>query len=176
MKKPLLLLAIILSFSCTVKAQKGDNLFQISGQASLPTSNLADVVKTGFGAAIKGMYGFGVTKQHVTLEVGYDRFSVKNLPSGVDASYSAVPIYTGYRYTIGNFNLEPQAGISINKVAGSSSVGSASSTSTNFGWATGVSYSFTNLELGVKYQSSEIKNSDDNLTFVGIRLAYNFSL
>jgi hypothetical protein len=32
------------------------------------------------------------------------------------------------------------------------------------------------MELGVRYQSSELKDSKEDLTFVGVRLAYNFAL
>jgi len=176
MRKILLISTVVLGLTLSAKAQKGNNMLQVSGQLAIPTSDLADVVKLGFGASAKGMYGFGLKKQQVTLEAGYNRFSVKNLPSGIDAHYSAIPIYTGYRYTLGNFNLEPQAGISINRVAGSAGSMSASDSKTNFGWATSVGYSFNNLELGVKYQSSDVKDSDESLTFVGIRLSYNFAL
>lgn len=176
MKKVLVSFLLLVGITISAQAQKGNNQLQISGQVNFPTSELADAAKTGFGFAAKGMYGFSVTKQQATLEVGYDRFSIKNLPSGIDGYYSAIPIYTGYRYTFGGLHLEPQAGISINKVGGSAGSASVSSSSTNFAWATSVSYSLKSLELGLRYQSSEMKDSEDKITFVGVRLAYNFSL
>ncbi len=139
--------------------------------------DLADVSKMGYGGAVKGMYGFGIREQHVTLEAGYNYFPVKNLPDGVSANYSAIPIYTGYRYSFSNFHFESQAGISINKVTGKvNGQGSKSETSTNFAWGLGASYSYNNIELGIRYQSSETKKEKENISFVGIRLGYNFSL
>lgn len=175
MKKIYLLLAF-LSVFLVAKAQKGDNKLQLAGQVGFPTSDLADAAKTGFGFAAKGMYGIGLRNDHVTLEAGYNRFSVKEMEKGLSGNYSSIPIYTGYRYTIGNFNLEPQAGIAFNKVSAKSmSEAKVSSKKTSFAWSTAVSYSVKFLELGVRYQSVEIKDND-NLTFVSVRLAYNFSL
>nr|WP_121271671.1 outer membrane beta-barrel protein [Pedobacter schmidteae] len=176
MNKKLLSLTVLVGLTISAYAQKGKNEVQLSGQVGFPTGQLADVAKTGYGFAAKGMYGFSLRKQQVTLEAGYNRFQVDVLPGGIDGYYSAIPIYTGYRYTIGGFHLEPQAGISINRVAGSSGAASASSTKTNFAWATSVSYSLKSVELGLRYQSSEMKDSEEGLTFVGIRLAYNLSL
>lgn len=173
--KRTLSLVILFGGFLTVKAQKGDNLLQLSGQANFPISNLADNAKTGYGFAAKGMYGIGTGQDHVTLEAGYNRFAIKESIKGLEGFYSAIPIYTGYRYTIGNFNLEPQAGIAFNKIAVSTGSAENSSSKTSFAWSTSVSYALKSLELGVRYQSSEIKDKD-NLTFLGIRLAYNFSL
>lgn len=39
----------------------------------------------GYGGAIKGLYGVGENPQHITLETGYNKFSVKNLPSSLKA-------------------------------------------------------------------------------------------
>ncbi len=176
MKNFLVVTLIFLAIATGAKAQKGNNQLQVGGQAALPVGRLNDVAKTGFGIAAKGMYGFGVADQQVTLEAGYNRFAVKNLPNGVTGEYSAIPIYTGYRYIIGGLSLEPQAGISFNKIVATAGNQAASGNETNFGWATSVGYSFSDIELSVRYQSSDVKNSDVKLTFLGFRLAYNFKL
>lgn len=176
MKKVLFSLALFLGLAIGANAQKGNNIIQLSGQVNFPTSDLADVVKTGFGFAAKGMYGFSLRKQQVTLEAGYNRFQVDVAPGGIDANYSAIPIYTGYRYSFGGFHLEPQAGLSINRIAASSGSRTVYSSQTNFAWATSVGYSFKFMELDVRYQSSELKDSKEDLTFIGVRLAYNFAL
>ncbi|MBD1362640.1 outer membrane beta-barrel protein [Mucilaginibacter sp. ZT4R22] len=176
MKKALTFIIALTSFMISAKAQKGNNQLQLGGQAAFPVSELGDVTKTGFGFSGKGMYGIGTSSQQVTFEAGFNRFTVKNLPSGVDGHYSAIPIYTGYRYLIGGLSLEPQAGISINRVVGSAGNQTVSSSEANFGWATSIGYEFNNIELSVRYQSSDVKDSDVDLTFVGVRLACNFGL
>lgn len=176
MNKKLRSLAALVVLTISAYAQKGNNVLQVSGQVNFPLSDLADATKTGYGFAAKGMYGIGMKKDHVTLEAGYNRFQVDVLPGGIDGYYSVVPVYTGYRYTYGSFNFEPQAGIAFNKIAGSAGGQTAGDTKTSFAWATAVSYSLKSMELGLRYQSSEINDSKENLTFVGIRIAYNFTL
>ncbi|WP_316823119.1 outer membrane beta-barrel protein [Pedobacter gandavensis] len=176
MNKILLTSTVILGLAFSAKAQKGNNQIQISAQAAIPLFDLSDVANTGFGIAGKGMYGFGEVKQQATLEIGYNRFGLKGVPSEMSAHYAAVPIYAGYRYTLGKFNLEPQVGFSVNKIGVSVDGQSVSVSSTSFAWAAGVSYNISKLELGLKYQSSALKDADADLNFVGIRLGYNFSL
>lgn len=157
-------------------AQQGTNQIQIAGQASIPTGDLADIVKTGFGGSVKGMYGITRKPQSLTFEAGYNRFSVKDLPSSASAHYSAIPLYAGYRANLGGIILESQAGVSFNRIAGSGPAGNASDTQTAFGWALSAGYVFRSVELGVKYQSSEADNDTFAIRFVGIRLGYNFGL
>jgi len=174
-KKFLLLIIAFFGVSVTVNAQKGNNAIQVSGQLALPVSSLSDIAKTGFGGAVKGIYGFSENNQQFTLEAGYNRFSVKELPMEIDANYSVISILPGYRHTFGNFVLEPQVGFASNRVGVSYEGESATETKTSFAWAAGVSYLFNKVELGIKYQTSELSDSD-NISFIGIRLGYNFSL
>jgi hypothetical protein len=176
MNKKILLILTFLVCSFYANAQKGMNGIQIAGQASIPTGRLSDVVNTGFGASAKGMYGFSKIAQFVTLEAGYNRFSVKNLPSSVSANYSAIPVYTGYRANLGGIVLEGQAGVSFNHVEGSGPSGTVSSNQTAFGWAISAGYAYRNIELDLKYQNSESDNDTYVIRFVGIRLGYNFGL
>jgi opacity protein-like surface antigen len=157
-------------------AQKGSHYLQVSGQAAIPTGRLADIVKTGFGASAKGMYGIGKLPQHLTLEAGYNRFAVKDLPSDASAHYSAIPVYLGYRANLSGVLLESQAGLSFNRIAGSGPGGTASASQTAFGWSLGAGYVFNSVELGVRYQSSEKGDDVQKVRFIGIRLGYNFGL
>ena len=174
MKKALILLFSILTFSASVKAQKGNNQFQVAAQVDVPTGDLADVAKTGYGFSAKGLFGFGTARQQATLEVGYNRFGVKDkfLPQGVSAEYRSIPIYTGFRYMLGHFYLEPQAGVAFNTVYASNLFNLNSQTKTYFAWATGVGYAYKQFDFAVKYQSSDVKNSSSDITFVAFRVGY----
>jgi hypothetical protein len=176
MNRNFLILTLFLVFPLITLAQKGNNLIQVGGQAAIPTSDLSDIVNTGFGGTVKGMYGFSAKPQFFTLEAGYNRFGVKNLPSGASAHYSALPIYAGYRANLGGIILESQVGASFNRIAGSGSGGTASANQTAFGWALGAGYAYKAIELGVRYQSSEADNDELVIRFIGIHLGYNFSL
>ncbi|WP_175632405.1 outer membrane beta-barrel protein [Pedobacter ghigonis] len=169
-----LLLFSAITFS--LKAQKGNNGLQLSVQGAIPTGKLANVVNIGFGTALKGLYGFGKTPQHLTLEAGYNRFEVKNIPATSDAYYSSIPLYVGYHARLGRIILEGQAGTAFNHVEGSGSSGKVSSNQTAFGWALGAGYVYNGFELGVRYQNSEADTDTYVIRFLGIRLAYNFTL
>ena len=174
-KKTLLVFALV-AVSYLANAQKGTNKIQVAGQVGFPTGDLADVAKTGFGAAAKGMLGFSAKPQYVTLEAGYNNFSVKNLPSSVNANYSSVPIYLGYRANLSGVILESQAGVSLNHIEAAGPGGTVSANQTGFGWALSAGYEFKNVELSVRYQNSEAESDSQKIRFVGIRLGYNFSL
>jgi hypothetical protein len=170
------LMMILLFISYKSWSQKGVNIIQPSIQLNIPTGNLADNVNVGYGAGIKGMLGVGKVPQHLTLEVGYNRFGVKNLPSSVDANYSSIPAYFGYRARLGGLIIESQAGVAFNHIEASGPLGTVSSNQTSFGWAISAGYVYRNVELDVKYQNSESENDTYAIRFVGIRLAYNFSI
>ncbi|NRF37467.1 outer membrane beta-barrel protein [Pedobacter foliorum] len=169
-------LVFLFIFPLVSMAQKGSNFLQVSGQAAIPTGAISDVVKTGFGGAVKGIYGFSRNPQYLTLEAGYNRFAAKNMPAGASAHYSALPIYLGYRANLSGVVLESQGGVSFNRIAGSGPGGSASANQTAFGWAISAGYTFKDLELAVRYQSSEGNNDVQIIRFIGIRLGYNFGL
>ncbi|SDK56805.1 Outer membrane protein beta-barrel domain-containing protein [Pedobacter sp. ok626] len=169
-------LVCFMAICFATKAQEVTKLIQASVQVSRPTSALLEVTSIGYGAALKGMYGFGSDNQQVTLEGGYNRFPVKKLPANIQAYYSAVPIYAGYRYIIKRYTLEAQAGISLNRIIGRNTMRSMSRNETDFGWALAVGYLLKNFEVGLRYHNSDVKNTEDNLTFLGIRMAYNIKL
>jgi len=169
-------LVCLIIFPLVTMAQKGSNFVQVAGQLAIPTGNLSDIVKTGFGGSVKGIYGFSAKPQSVTLEAGYNRFGVKDLPAVASGHYSALPVYAGYRANLSGVVLETQAGVSFNRVAVSAPGISGSDTQTAFGWALSAGYEFKNAELGVRYQSSEGSKDTTVIRFLGIRLAYNFAL
>jgi opacity protein-like surface antigen len=176
MKKILLLLTVIIALALQAQAQKGNNEFQVAAQLAVPTGELADLAKTGYGASAKALFGFGTGRQQVTIEAGYNRWGVKDkfLPQGVNAEYRSIPIYTGYRYLLGSFYLESQAGVAINSVYASNAFQLESETKAYFAWAAGVGYSYKSFDLAVRYQSSDVKETSSDITFVGIRLGYRF--
>ncbi|MCX2477021.1 outer membrane beta-barrel protein [Pedobacter sp. MC2016-05] len=171
----LVLMAFLLA-SYAASAQKGSNLLQISGSVAIPTGELSKVADVGYGGAIKGLYGVGQQAQQITLEAGYNRFSVKNLPSSVKANYSTIPLYLGYRANLGNIIIEGQSGLAFNHIEGSGPSGTVGSNQTAFGWALSAGYIFRAVELDVRYQNSESGSDTQVIRFVAVRLAYNFSL
>lgn len=178
-KKILLLSTSLFALSFLAQAQKGTNGIQVGARVVFPTEKLNKVANTGFGGSLKGIYGVGgkSSPHQVTLEAGYNRFGLKDLPEGASGFYSAIPIYTGYRYLFGKIIFDTQAGVSFNKISGQSAAGvKASGNQTAFGWAVGVGYSIKQIELGVKYQSSDVNDDIYDIKFVGLRLGYNFAL
>lgn len=177
-KKVLLISLAVFSFSLA-KAQKGTNGIQVGARLALPTEKLNQIANPGIGGAIKGFYGVGgkSSPHQVTLEAGYNRFGLKDLPSAATGAYTAIPLYTGYRYMFGKVVLDTQVGFSINRISGESASGvEASGGETAFGWAAGAGYIIKQVELGVKYHSSHVSDDVYTIKFFGIRAAYNFAL
>ena len=178
MKKLILIAAIV--FPLFALGQKNTNYLKVAGQVAIPLGNLSDIVNTGFGGSVKGIFGFSKLPQYFTVEAGYNRFGIKNAPIGSSSSfsgnYAAIPIYGGYRARMDKLVFDAQAGVSFNRIAASSNGGSASDSQTAFGWAFGASYDFKGAEIGLRYQSSEASNDTFIIRFLGIRLGYNFSL
>jgi hypothetical protein len=176
MKKRILIATILCCLSLALFAQKGTNILQPSVQVSRPTSALLEFTNIGYGGAIKWMHGFGEKKQQVTLEAGYNRFPVKKLPESVDIVYTAIPVYIGYRYIANKISLEAQGGTSINMIDGKNSTTSASEHRVNLGLGLGIGYLIKNFEIAARFQVTDPRGKTNDPTFLGIRLAYNFSL
>ncbi len=176
--KYLLAFCFLFFLSLTVTAQKYKQQLQVGGSLNIPTSNLSNITNLGYGGYGKGMFGFSRYNQQITVEAGYNTFPVdKNLTGGFRSHYSVVPVYLGYRYLFPvGVTLESQAGISFNKLKVGSGATFVSTKSTSFALALGAGYQFHDVELGIKYQLSTVKNSDDDITFFAVRLAYNFLL
>lgn len=177
-KKILLFTVSVFTFSLA-NAQKGTNGIQVGARVAFPTEKLNKLANTGVGGSIKGMYGIGSksSPHQVTLEAGYNRFGLKDLPAGASGHYSAIPLYTGYRYLFGKVILDTQAGISINRISDENAAGvKASGSQTAFGWSVGAGYLIKQIEVGVKYQSSDMNDDLYDIKFVGLRVGYNFAL
>ena len=179
MKNPTLklcLIAVLVIFTFTASAQKGNNIFQPSVQLNIPTGDLADVAKTGYGVALKAMFGIGEATQFFTLEGGFNHFGVKDkfLTPGVDAEYRSIPFYAGYRYMVKQFSFETQAGVAVNTIYASNSFALASQTKTYFAWAAGLGYEIKQFEIFFRYQHSDVKDTSSNITFAALSLGYNF--
>jgi len=177
-KRILLLTVSIFTFSLA-NAQKGTNGIQVGARVAFPTEKLNKIANTGFGGSLKGMYGIGSksSPHQVTLEAGYNRFGLKDLPAGASGAYAAIPIYSGYRYLFGKVILDTQVGISINSVSEKNTAGvKYSDNQTAFGWSVGAGYLIKQIELGVKYQSSDMNDDIYDIKFVGLRVGYNFAL
>ena len=174
--KRLLLTIISLGFFTAALAQKGNNELQVGAQLSIPTGQLADLTTLGYGFSAKTLFGFSEAPEQVSFEAGYNRFGVKKdlLPANVHAQYRSWPIYTGYRYHFSNIYLESQAGVAFNTLYASNNFKLVGDTKAYFAWALSVGYSINQLDLAIKYQSSDVSDDGTNLTFLGVRAAYRF--
>lgn len=94
--------------------------------ANRSISSLLTVNIIGYGGSIKGHYGFITGNQQATIEVDYHRFPIKY--PDLRLQYSALPLYVGYRYIYNRLVLEPQLGLSVNRIDGSNGVNKASTT------------------------------------------------
>lgn len=130
-------LVCFMTMCFVAKAQKGTNLIKVSAQLSRPTSALLEVISIGYGSALKGIYDFRNDNKQIAQEGGYNHFPVKKLLANIQAYYSVVPIYAGYRYIINRYSIEGQAGISLNRIIGRNTMPSISK----------------NFEIGVRYRN-----------------------
>jgi hypothetical protein len=179
MKKVYLAILGVALFSATGFAQKGKNEIGVGADLSLPTGDLADAVKTGFGGYAKGMYGIGEAGQ-ISLTVGYSGFKGKESTDDIKLTFKMLPVLAGYRHHFGNVFAEPQIGFgnytSKIKVEGDDEFDLGGKDSEGaFTWAIGGGYIFNEkLEAGIRYQSAS--KDGTNFSFVGIHVGYNFSL
>jgi len=176
MNRNFLTLVFLIIFPFVTMAQKGSNFLQVGGQAAVPVGNFSDVAKSGFGGSVKGIYGLSAKPQSVTLEAGYNRFALKDLPGVPSGYYSILPVYAGYRANLSGFILELQAGVSFNRGALSAPGLPDRDTQTVFGWAHSVGYAFKNIELSIRYQHAETSKDYNAIRFISFRLANNFGL
>lgn len=171
-----LLLLVLFASPLFGFAQKNKNFLKVSGQIAIPTGNLSDILNIGYGGAVKGIFGFSKQPQYFTAEAGYNRFGVKDLPSGSSGNFSSIPLYVGYRAKLGGLIFDAQTGASFNRIAASGPGVTASDTETAFAWAVGASYEYKKVELGLRFQSAEGSKDTFTLRFIGVRLGYNFPL
>ena len=174
MKKVVFAIAIAAASFGAANAQTGNNKLGIGVEVGLPMGDFGDAFGVGIGGSAKYLHGIGTAGQ-LTLTSGYQRFGAKDLPSGVSASASIIPILAGYRHNFSGLFLEPQVGYGIygSKVSGGGYDFSDSEGA--FTWAIGAGYAMAQgLDLGVRYQSAS--KDGESTSFIGFRVGYNFSL
>ena len=178
MKKVFLAFFGVVLFSAAAMAQTGKNQVSVGPELAIPTGDMSDMSKLGFGATVKGLYGIGTAGQ-ITLTTGFVSVGAKNeykqLLGASKITQSIIPILAGYRHNFKSFYVEPQVGYGIYsaKIKGGMFDGKESDGA--FTWAAGVGYVFTNnIEVGARYQSGHKDGTSTGL--FGLRVAYNFSL
>jgi hypothetical protein len=90
----LIAIAMLLSINASAQSQK----FVGAGlDIMLPVGSFADAWGTGFGGTAEFDYSL-TPRTNVTGKIGYLTWSGKNLPSGVTARYSGVPVLAGIKF------------------------------------------------------------------------------
>ena len=173
MRKILFSLAACIIVSLATHAQSGTTKIEIGPELSIPVGNAKDVLKMGFGGSAKALFGICNAGQ-ISLTSGYITFKGKDLYSGEKASLSVIPLMAGYRQNFSGFYVEPQAGAGLILIKDENGDESEKSSSTRFTWAIGAGYIISNVDVGVHYQRSEANGG--NLSYVGIKIAYNIPL
>ena len=173
--KKLLLLTAIVGISLLSKAQKGNNQIGIAFELAIPTGDLGDIAKTGFGGLVRGAYGVGTAGQ-VTLTTGYTSFGLKDefLGAGESGNLHIIPILVGYRHNFSGFYIEPQLGYGIYGSKFEDASGSFTSSDGAFTYGGGVGYSKSGFEGGIRFQAGSKDGS--TTSYFGIHVGYNFSL
>ncbi len=171
--KRLVLIVALGAFGFSASAQNTDDkkastgtTLSIGVEAAYPFGKLGDVSSFGLGGSAKVAIPAGPGA--VTLSGGYVNFFGKEIGNtGVKfANTYLIPLKAGYRFNLGEsgFNFEPQAGYSVGK--GSSG---------GFTYAGNLGYMINNqIDISARYEG--ISKSGTTMSFVGLRLAYNFGL
>jgi len=179
MKKVLSLLVVLVLFAGFTNGQSKLTL-GIGGSLALPMGTFGDVVSMGFGGLVKGEMGFG--SYIGTASVGYLTFGGKDV-SGYKSSWSAIPILVGTKYSFASsFYGSVEVGLNMATVEstipeykiGSTVVRPAqtvSTSSTEFGYALGVGYQLSAIDIVLKYQTLA-----SSANFIGVNVIYNFGL
>ncbi len=166
--------AILIAFSLSAIAQKGDNKIGIGGEIAFPTGPFGESFKTGFGAWVKLLSGVGKSGQ-VSFSSGYTSFTAKGSGSQGSVTLGILPLLLGYRHSVtGGLYIEPQAGYASYHARVSASGQSASDSRGAFTYAIGMGYNINDIDFGVRYQGGKIEG--DNYSNVAIRIGYNFAL
>lgn len=181
MRKLLLGWLLATVFSITAYAQQGNIDINAGIDIGLPVGDWSEGYGIGLGATAKGLYGISDAGQ-VGLTLGYIRFGLKDeFDEGLSGSLGVIPVMAVYRHHFGNLYVEPQAGLSINRVSlsysGFDDMGfgfSGSASESSFGYAAGIGYLMGNIDLSARYQG--FAQGGENGGFGAIRIAYNFGL
>lgn len=178
MKKVLSLIVVLVLFAGFTNGQSKITL-GVGGTLALPMGTFGDVASTGFGGLVKGEMGFG--SMIGTASVGYLTFGAKDL-GGVKATWSAIPILVGTKYSFASsFYGSVELGLNMVTVKAETPeysfwgvtipAESVSTSETKVGYALGVGYQLSAIDIVLKYQTLA---SDAN--FIGVNVIYNFGL
>ena len=173
--KKLFLAICIAAISVTSYSQKGHNQIGIGADVGIPIGDFGDAFKTGFGGYAKGLFGIGEAGQ-ITFTTGYLAFKAKDLGSDESLTASIIPLMLGYRHNFSGFYAEPQAGYNIFGAKAKFFGQSESDSEGGFGYAIGIGYVISNVDLGVRYQGGKPSGDGDDWSFIGIHVGYNFTL
>ncbi len=169
MKKLTLSLAVMaISFCATAQKSEQPLKFSVGVEAGLPVGDFKTTSKFGIGGSLQGEYAAAETVG-ITLSAGYLSFGGKTVDlgegiSGKLPSTSVVPVLAGAKiYFAEKVYGHAQVGMSFFN----NGLGSA------FTYSPGIGVKASdNIDVLVKYQAAS-KNGG-TLSFIGLRLAYNF--
>ena len=177
MKKIILTVVFALSILLYGHAQQqGDIAVNVGADLGMPIGDFGDGFGFGYGATVKGLYNVSDHGQ-VGVNLGYMTFGAKNTGgSGVSASMGVIPVFALYRHYMDNLYVEPQIGLSANKfkVKGVSGIGGAVASSSSLGYAIGIGYLISAIDISARYQG--FSQSGSGSGFIGLRIAYNFAI
>jgi hypothetical protein len=167
MRKIIFATVLVVASFIGANAQSGNNQIGVAFDLGIPTGDLGDVVKTGFGGQVRGLLGVGTAGQ-VSLTAGWSTFKEKN-ESGANIKENILPVLLGYRHNFSGFYIEPQAG--YGSYAFKSDLVDDSQGA--FTWAVGIGYAKSGVDIGARYQSGQ---KDGSISLIGIHVGYNFTL
>jgi hypothetical protein len=176
MKRTLTILALAVITTFSAKAQdtkkekggtRGTDL-SIGAEVALPTGDLADFNKVGFGGSAK--VAFNVMQNgYITVSGGYISFAGKGTGLTSIPSLNIIPLKAGFRLNLGGFYIEPQLGWTIAKSKGSDN------SEASFTWAPNIGVVVAKvLDISARYES--FSNDGSTISHGGLRVAYNFNL
>lgn len=184
MKKSLIVIFALL-FAVTVNAQNIN--LSVGGELAMPMGAFGDAAGIGFGGTVRGEYP--INDQLVGIaDVGYLMWGGETIDLGsfgkITTDYSAIPIQVGAKYYFDKgFYALAQVGLHMftfdatSKITffGSTTESSTSTSESKFGAGVGAGYELPlgggALDINVKYQLVS-----DDLSYLGARVAYKFSL
>ncbi len=172
MKKIYLILFGAMLYCLTARAQTTDKnqtekatpTLGIGVEGVIPVSD--NSYTFGIGGSLKAAFPVGNTGD-ITLTGGYTSLQFKK-SANITGTGGLVPLKAGYRFrfTNGNFYVEPQAGITL-------ATGVLSGN--NFTYAANAGF-LTNggFDIAVRFES--LVSKEGNLSLIGLRIGYNFEL
>jgi len=150
----------------------------------IPTGDMADGMKTGFGLDLLGKYYLN-DNIAIGLDVGWARFGVEDMgfEEDIDASGAFVPLTALVEYHFGTGKVKPfigaDLGLYIFKVKASYQGVSASTSESYFGFAPvgGIEYDIKdNLAFTANLKYNYIMIEDSNGSYLGINAGVIFKL